>query len=534
MLSLALAMRRQLEGEGAHPFHTRMYAWTAGAGMAGLALHGDRADGADLFEFARRYYEDRLLPARRLQGGAMHNGLSYGLNYMMFPLVQFLKSAKSAAHVDYFHTRNEADSEWLREMSAFLMACTLPDFTHVAYADVATETPARHFRFMLDVLAAEYRDEHAAWQGDRIAAHFKGSGYHAEWIYLFLCFHDPSVKARPPNDLPPSRLFSPEGVGHIFLRGDWTPEATLVHFRCGDYFEDHGHFDQGSFTLFRKAPLALKTAGYWTFDSPYRHHYYKQAISANTVIFSDPTDPADEGRQRNPRFQKAETFENYLAHKQPGADPNVETGAILAFNDPAWFAWAGGTATCAAADVTAAWDARKVRRYIRQMALVDGRHLVVVDETETATPFIRARWLLHTPSQPTPPPDAAAGGAWSTANRDSVLWIQPLIPAAPKVAIIGGAGRECEVNGINYPYTETDKFIKSRGGREKAVPLPEYGLWRMEAEHPQPAADRLFVMVLTAGEPGGQPPVASCRRLNGALAVKIGQIEVTFRKCTAP
>lgn len=529
MLALAAEMCGNLKGPGAHVFHTRMYAWTAGVGMAGLALHGDRAEGARLFEFARQYYEERLLPARRIQGGAMHNGLSYGLNYMMFTTVQFLKAARSAGNVDYFHTADPADSAWLREMAFFLNDCVLPDFRHVTYADAATEDPAKHFRFMLDALAGEYRDGHAAGLGDRIAAHFQASGYHAEWIYLFFAFHDPSVPRLPPDDLPRVRAYSPLGVGQIFMRSDWSPDATIVHFRCGDYFENHGHFDQGSFTIYRRGALAMKTAGYWTFDSAYRHHYFKQAISANTVIFSDPADAADEGRQRNIHYQSAGTVGDYLAHKRPGATPCVETGDIVAVDDPAWFSCTGGEAHFAAADVTAAWDAAKVRRCERQLALVDGRHLVVVDETETTRPEIRARWLLHTRNKPVYLTDNPAG-VWSAALTNSVLFVQPLLPASPRVALIGGAGHECEVNGTNYAYTVTDKFVKSHKGKNDLKPLPEYGLWRMEIEHPAPAAQRLFVTVLTAGVPGDQPPTASARFDNGALVVAVGRATLTFHK----
>jgi hypothetical protein len=506
-----------------------MYAWTAGVGMAGLALHGDRPEGAALFEFARRYYENRLLPARRIQGGVMHNGMSYGLNYMMFPTVQFLEAAKSAANVDYFHTADPADSEWLREMAFFLIESVWPDFRHVPYADVATEDPAKHFRFMLDVLAAEYRNGYAADEADRIAAHFKGSGYHAEWVYLFFAFHDPAVQRRPPADLPLSRVFSPAGVGHVFMRSGWEPDSTVVHFRCGDYFEDHGHFDQGSFTLFRKGALAMKTAGYWEFNSEYRHHYFKQAISANTVIFSDPADPADEGQQRNMHFQDAQTVEKYLEHKKPGAKPNVETGDILATDDPAWFACSGGQAHFAAADVTAAWDAGKVRRFIRQLALVNGRHLVVVDSTETARPGIRARWLLHTQAEPVKAP-GATNEVWTAPLKDSALLIQPLLPAQPKVTLIGGEGHECEVNGVNYSYLGTGKYVRSHKGQKDPKPVPECGLWRMEVEHPEPATNRLFVVVLTAADPGQAAPAVSARFSGGALVVKIDQTEVTFKR----
>lgn len=521
MLALAGAMRAALTDEGAHIFHTRMYSWMAGVGLAGLALHDVRPQGAELFEFARRYYEERLLPARALQAGTMHNGLSYGPNYMMFPLLQFLLGARSGANVDYFHTARAADSEWLRATAPFLIHAVQPDLRHVKFADVATADPAKQFRFMLDILAAEYRDGQAAELARLISERYRTSGYHAEWIYLFFACHDPSVAPRPLAEMPTARLFSPLGTGHLFMRSDWSEAATLVHFRCGDYFENHGHFDQGAFTIFRRGELALKGGSYASaFDSEHRHHYFKQAISANTVVFSDPSDPRDAGRQRQIHYQSAGTPDAYAAHKRPGAEPRVESGDILAFDDDAWATCTSSNFHHLAADVTAAWDDSKVKRHLRQLAFVDGRHLVVVDETETATPAIRARWLLHTAVAPRPP--AGGAGAWEVRLTNSALFVQMPIPAAPKVTLIGGAGREFEVDGVNHG------MIGRQG--QPVRPHPSAGAWRMEAEWPGPAARRLFVAVLTADEAGASAPAVAASLADGVLVVRIGESAVRFLK----
>ncbi|MHC4916413.1 MAG: heparinase II/III domain-containing protein [Planctomycetota bacterium] len=516
LLKLALSMRDHLTGEGPHVF----------VGVAGLALHDARPEGRELFEFARRYYQEKLLPARKIQGGAMHNGLSYGPNYMMFPLLQFFAAARSAGNVDYFHTADPADSEWLRETSLFLIHSVRPDGRHVLYADGSTATPAKHFRFMLDVFAAEYGDLYADALAERISKRFRTSGYHAEWIYMFLTLHSPKTPAGVPDELPAARAFSPKGLGHVFMRGGWSDDSAMVHFRCGDYFGDHGHFDQGAFTFFRRVPLAIESGGYWGFDSPHRHHYYKQAISTNTVIFSDPRDSKDEGRQRNVRYQSAATVADYLAHLRPGADPCLETGTLLAFDDSrgvqcsrAEFHWAAG-------DVTAAWDRAKVKSHVRHVALVAGRHLVVVDETETASPQIRARWLLHTRSEPRAVEGRA--GAWAVREGKSSLLVQVLSPARAKVALIGGPGRECEVNGVNYTYTGTAKYLRSRKGKKD--PDPAYGLWRMEVESAQAAARRLFVVVLTAGDADEAPPPSAAKVTPAGLEVTVDGARLLFRK----
>jgi len=527
MADYAAKLRDYLAGSGAHVFHTRMYAWNAGVGMVGLAIHDTHPAGPGLFRFARDYYEKRLAPARQVQGGAPHNAFLYAANVMYFPTLQFLKAAKSAAGIDYFHTADPTMSNWLRETALFMVYGTRPDLRTVRYGDLTTQAPRKHFRFALDILAAEYRNGYDAWLADRISETYKTSGYHAEWIYLFLCFHDPTVKPTPPDDLPTFRLFGSGGTGHVFFRSDWSDTGTVVHFHCGDYFGNHGHFDQGGFTIFKRSPLALKT-GFYDFPSDHRLHWYKQVISTNTVIFNDPADTADEGRQRNIHYQEANTVEQYLLRRYMA--PFVETGSVLTMDDPDWISSTAKDVHAVTADVTAAWDRTKVKRHLRHLAFVAGTYLVVVDETETTKPTIRARWLLHSQVKPEP-----EGGVWAVRQGESVLYVQPAIPAKPKVTLIGGPGRECEVNGVNWTYLDAGKYKRYHPVKagKKRQPVPGLGLWRMEIEYPAPATKRLFVTVLTATDDFRPPLPVRATQDDGELVVHIGTTRVTFHKLGA-
>ena len=489
MLSAAEEMRGSLIHSAAHVYHTRMYAWVAAVGVVGLTLHDIDAKGRDLFLFARDYYEKRLIPAQRFERGGLHSGFTYMPNCMLLPLLEFLKASKSASDVDFFHTADPADSDWLRDLPEFLVNAIQPDMTCPNYADVAVSTPEGNLRFVLDILAAEYRDGHAAELARRISAKYQTTGYNPEWKYLMFAFQDATVKPKPFGDLPTSRVFSKDGVGHVFMRSGWSEKATEVHFICGDYFDDHGHFAQGSFTIFKKGLLALKGGAYIGFNTDHRNRYFKQAISANTVIFNDPSDPKDEGRQRNMKYQDANTLADYMAHKKSTANPCVETGDILAVDDTQWISSTSQDLHSVVADVTAAWDSEKVKRYGRSLAFVDGKHLVVVDETETVSAAIRARWLLHT--QVEPKRLSPSGQVWEVSLPESVLFVQTVLAGAaaqvdeppPKVTLIGGPGHECDVNGVNYTYVQPRERTIKGGMVVKPMlnglwPPPITSVWR--------------------------------------------------------
>ena len=108
-----------------------------------------------------------------------------------------------------------------------------------------------------------------------------------------------------------------------------------------------------------------------------------------------------------------------------------------------------------------------------------------------------------------------------------------LEPATAKVTLIGGEGRECEVNGLNYPYLTTEKYLQYHKGRATLKPEPEAGLWRMELEHAQPSAKRLFVTVLTAGDVGSGPPAVKASWIAGRLVVQVGSTTVRFARVGA-
>ncbi|MCG3177854.1 MAG: Heparin and heparin-sulfate lyase [Phycisphaerae bacterium] len=524
MLSLAGHVKASLFNEGAHIFHTRMYAWCAGLGMTGLALHDRRPEALALWTAGRDYYRNVLIPARRMQGGAMHNGLSYGPNYMMFPLLQFLLAARSAANVDWFHTADPADSDWLRDMSDYLIYAVQPDLNFISVGDNADLSAAKQIRFMLDIFAAQYGSGQDAELASRISDRLKTSGYHAEWIYLFLTQHDPKVAAAPLDRLPRFRVFSPTGLGHVFYRSDWSDDGMCVSFRCGDYFGDHGHFDQGNFTIFRDTPLAIQAGCYIGFDVAHRHHYYKQAVASNTVIFNDPADPADEGTQRNIHYQEASSVAEYEAHRKL-----VETGNLLAVDDPAWVS--GDGVHSVVADVTPAWDAAKVKRYVRTMAFT-GEHVVVVDQAQTMRPAVRARWLLHATTQP-----EEVGGVWRIGRPRASLIVQPLLPRTRRVTLIGGPGHECDVNGVNYTYMAVEKNNKRKP--PKSV-VPAWGLWRMELEGEGVVGEdgvthRLYVTVLTAAGPDAAAPKADVGFTDsGWLTVTVDGRKITFNKVQEP
>ncbi|MBN1674624.1 MAG: hypothetical protein JXR37_26490, partial [Kiritimatiellae bacterium] len=95
-------------------------------------------------------------------------------------------------------------------------------------------------------------------------------------------------------------------------------------------------------------------------------------------------------------------------------------------------------------------------------------------------PDYAKKWLLHTAEKP----EQVGPGTWRATEGDGTLYVSMLEPQGAGVTLVGGPGREFEVNGKNFPLSR-----KLPAGN---VP----GAWRIELEPPKPAERDLFLNVL--------------------------------------
>ena len=171
-------------------------------------------------------------------------------------------------------------------------------------------------------------------------------------------------------------------------RGD-ACAASWIFFKCGDYFGNHGHYDQGHVEVFRHSPLLTEAGAYvgGFRGSNFRMDFYRKAISHNTLLVVDPDDPADEGGQRVYMNQSLGTMDKYLG------DPGAETGDIIAYQE-------GGEVCYLKADLTAAYSCDRVQRLTRELAWVADRYLVVRDRVTLAREGFIPKVLWHCPVEP--------------------------------------------------------------------------------------------------------------------------------------
>jgi len=379
--------------QGSHIFHTRMYAFATGAAVAGLALKGHHPDADRYIEWGHRTYLKDLFPARRLQDGTVHNSMAYGRKYTMWLVGHFIAAWYSATGENLWKMIREQQGDWAWRGALFMIYGEQPDGRMVRFGDCFFRGTERFSFRVVSERAHAYNEPVGAGYLNYLLETHAGMTNNRPGIeigneYQVILYWDADNKGKSHASLPTRIMFSPEGTGMAFWRSGWNAEDTFIFFKCGDYFENHGHFDAGHLEVFRRAPLLIEGGSYGggTGTGHYKK-YFHQSISHNTIQVADPTLPGDDGSQRYYNNQSQGSFEAYRANEKN------EMGNIIGYRDEEDWVYL-------AADFTAAYPAGRVSKVVRELTWIGERYLVVVDNIILAENKYQPRILWHYPVRP--------------------------------------------------------------------------------------------------------------------------------------
>jgi len=327
--------------------------------------------------------------------------------------------------------------------------------------------------------------------------------------------------------LPQSYLCGRHTLGEAFLTEGWgEPDATYITFKAGDVMAHHGHYDQGSFTIFCGSPLAVHSGSYADYFSPYRLGYFVQSVSKNTLLVHAPGefgnfsrragnyDPITGGqRSVMPSGSHIVCVDDWFNNLYRGR--HYAAGEILAFES------VPGVLDYLSADLTRAYNstlyaepgnAAKVSAVTRKLLyLREPKAVVVFDRVVTTDARYRTEWLLHTPAKPASaserqvegePEDGilATDDRWlSMSYEKGQLFVQSLLPEQARLLKIGGPSY--------HHYIETDEGGANLepSGRHREEP-ESYGRWRMQISDEARQEEHLFLHVLWPRPTGSEAP----------------------------
>jgi hypothetical protein len=488
-------------------FYFDFYRAGSDVGLSAIALaHVDAVAG-----YALGFLKNRLRDAMKMLDAVFPDGeWPEGFDFShvsMGCLFRFLAALKTASGDDLM-----SGSAHLRNVSQYIIHAVKPNGLTYPGADNDMPFLSDRDREALLFAVHAYRDPYAQYFLNHCPVGTFSLREYNKWRDLL--WYDPTVREKPLDDLPKSRIF--RGQGLVLARSQWgwdeskRSNATWVSFRCGPFFSQHTHYDNNHFEIYFKGEQAIDSG---LFEDDWgkernaevlrRSHglnYYRRSIAHNTMLVFDPSEKsemgvANDGGQKEILYaggtrNEAENYDlgapSALEDRRIGPDwvrnpGRWDTGRILAYAGNNLFTYVCG-------DATDAYPNSKVTRFVRHFLYVQPNLIVVFDRVTADNPTFRKTWLLHCVNEPR----LRKNGPIEIVNEEGRLVLVPLLPAKAEITKVGGPGREFLIGDVNYPPLVRVPGRRPNVLREGEIP----GAWRIEESPATLAEEDFFLNVL--------------------------------------
>lgn len=251
----------------------------------------------DVFERAlRTWYGIMQVKMRRahgmwgLAGGAMDDGVDYARGTQGYWLEAFL-------YLENMGFTQAAYAEWVwNHFRTHGLYGTVPDGNgYVTWGDMEdiedNQTQRIDTEFWgndaihICLLSRYGRPEQAGYvRAVLLAERDPEDRFGQHHNYALLC-DDPSITARDVSDLP--LAFRSDGVGLVFARSSWEPDASYLFFTAGWRGVDHMHDDVGHFSLWSGGDWIVHEEPSYDFQNAEKHNVLFLGRDTQTLVSED-------------------------------------------------------------------------------------------------------------------------------------------------------------------------------------------------------------------------------------------------------
>ena len=265
------ALRRKLQpmAENAfklgndHVFHNYVWMYNGGAMLWALATAGEDPAADRLFAGLRERFNGQLFRAMEYLEGSNGDSAGYWWLYCQDSATLVLLATQSAFETDVLGALRRDHGDWLARQLDYLVLSVLPDMRFIPWGDIVTGANGgvtHEMAAKIDALTWALRSPSGTFLSRWLAEKRGPERFYGETaLFYFLYTRHLDVHPAPP---PTAVLAGGRQGGHAIMRSDWSDDATVVGFRCTDFFGQHHHLDQGSFVIYRNGLLALDAGSY--------------------------------------------------------------------------------------------------------------------------------------------------------------------------------------------------------------------------------------------------------------------------------
>lgn len=291
--------------------------------------------------------------------------------------------------------------------------------------------------------------------------------------YPFLPFiltkFDPDRAIHENSSIDYGKYFYNSRFGLLLMRSGKKEDDTYASFRFGSDQINHQHYDDLSFTIYKKNFLALD--GGSRTETDHHHGFAPQSVAHNTILIHEPNEPM-------PDFWKAWSYvpdgKTYYNH---GGQNYKDRGVALALHSTEDFVYAAG-------DGTKNYSANKSKEVVRQFVYLKPNIFIIYDRVVSARKDQKKEFLVRFQEEP-----VSIGEKEWRGDHGGSLFVSTLLPKSPSYNLVGGPGKEFEASGKNWELP---------GGANWDSNYRLTGKWRLEISDTEESAKTTFLNVFQA------------------------------------
>ncbi len=427
-----------------HVFHN--YTWMNNCGLAmwAMACYGDDPRAEELMKLARFRMNGRLFPAMEHLSGMAGDAMGYWHIYCPAAGIWTLMAIQSAYEIDAAKIIKEKHGDWLARQLEGSIHGTLPSMRFMPWGDIQSGPDGgvtHEWAGLADAATWALKSPQGAHFKKWLAGRRGMRRFHGETAILYFLYtrHVETAPAEPPLAMLAGRKHS----GQAMMRSSWKDDATVVGFKCTDYYQGHFHHDAGSFVVYRNGLLAVDAGKYTRYTRKLRAPMI--ATSAhNSLLLGGQGQRVVQGQW----YKDLAEFNKARGDKRDGR--RLECGDVPFYKHAgAWTAVAGQFAQ--------AYKPGVVKSCVRQLLYVRPNTVVIVDNLAPpdGKKLPEVRWLLNVPREKL----EFALGVAATANEKSWLRCRsltseelPVIEKSPPTQLTGDHKKQTEIARVNFVY----------------------------------------------------------------------------------
>ncbi len=244
-------------------------------GEVGIAFL-DEVEGADDWVWFATNVFFNTYPVWSDDDGGWHEGVSYWSSYIG-RFTWWADVMREAMGIDAY------DKPYFSKIGYYAMYLMPPGKVGGGFGDLTARRTAKSNRQLMTVLAAQAQNPHWQWYVDQLGGPDSAGGYIG-----FLRGQLPKVEAKPPTDLPSSRLFG--GTGQAYLNSGLTDasESVQVVLKASPFgTQSHGYEANNSFLLWAYGKRLLIRSGYRDiYGSAHHQNWMWSTRSTNCITIN--------------------------------------------------------------------------------------------------------------------------------------------------------------------------------------------------------------------------------------------------------